>query len=554
MDEELERRIEERTAELSQANARLQAEIAAFRRTGEMLRVSEQRFRSLIEHTTDAVFCYEYDPPIPTDFAIEEQVKLFYRGVLAECNDVAARSYGATRAVEVVGQKLTELFGTAPGSLDDFFRAFIQNGYRTVDAEGTEVLPDGTKRYFLNNGHGVIEEGMLLRVWGAFRDITDRKLAEEKLRESEERYRALVEAAPDGILLHSKGELLFANPAAARLLGASDPEELVGLSLSQFVHPHSLDTVRDHMELVVDVRKGSPRIEDRYVRLDGSVVPVDITVSPVTLGDKSVVQLLVRDITERKRAENEIRQLNEELERRVQERTAQLEAANQELEAFAYSVSHDLRAPLRAIDGFSGILIDEHARQLAPEAQRYLGLVRENVRRMSQLVDDLLAFSRLGRQELYKQSVSPAELVDQVLQDLRAEREDRSVEVVVGDLPPCQADPALLRQVYANLLSNALKFTRGRDRARIDVGSVQEGDQCIYFVRDNGVGFDMRYADRLFGVFQRLHGEQEYEGTGAGLAIVQRIVHRHGGRAWAEAELGKGATFYFVLASEIGVS
>jgi light-regulated signal transduction histidine kinase (bacteriophytochrome) len=246
-----------------------------------------------------------------------------------------------------------------------------------------------------------------------------------------------------------------------------------------------------------------------------------------------------------------------ELQREVAERTqaeAALEATNQELEAFAYSVSHDLRAPLRAIDGFSGILIDEHARQLAPEAQRYLGLVRENVRRMSQLVDDLLAFSRLGWQELHKQSVSPAELVDRVLQDLRLEQGERSVEVVVGDLPPCQADPALLRQVYANLLSNAFKFTRGRDRARIDVGSEQEGDQCVYFVRDNGEGFDMRYANRLFGVFQRLHGEQEYEGTGVGLAIVQRIVHRHGGRVWAEAEMSRGATFYFVLAPEIGAS
>jgi signal transduction histidine kinase len=244
---------------------------------------------------------------------------------------------------------------------------------------------------------------------------------------------------------------------------------------------------------------------------------------------------------------DQIRDYADELEARVAERTNDLAAVNKELEAFAYSVSHDLRAPLRAMDGFSRILLDDYALLLPLDAQRYLDMIGDNAQRMGALIEDLLTFSRLGRQELRKQTVSPKELVRQVLEELQTEEGERQVEIVVGDLSPCRADPTLLRQVYANLLSNALKFTRGREGARIEVGCLQKAAEVVYFVRDNGVGFDMRYAGKLFGVFQRLHSEKEYEGTGVGLAIVQRIIHRHGGRVWAEAEVDQGATFCFAL-------
>ncbi|MBI2913275.1 MAG: GHKL domain-containing protein, partial [Chloroflexi bacterium] len=209
--------------------------------------------------------------------------------------------------------------------------------------------------------------------------------------------------------------------------------------------------------------------------------------------------------------------------------------------------SHDLRAPVRAMDGFSRILLEEHSRQLSDEGRRYLNTVRDNAQAMGHLVDDLLTFSRLGRQPPKKQRLDPADIARQALEELRSEQEGRRVDISMGDLPACRADPALLRQVFVNLLSNALKFTRQQDVARIDVGCQQTADGPAYFVRDNGVGFDMRYASKLFGVFQRLHSSAEYEGTGAGLAIVQRIVHRHGGRVWAEAEPDRGATFYFTL-------
>jgi signal transduction histidine kinase len=232
---------------------------------------------------------------------------------------------------------------------------------------------------------------------------------------------------------------------------------------------------------------------------------------------------------------------------RVLRHTAELQAANAELEAFSYSVSHDLRAPLRAINGFSRILLEEHADQLAPEAHKYLGLVRHNARQMGRLIDDLLSFSRLSRQGLCEDRVLPGELVRAVLDDLAPEREGRRVEVVVGELLPCRADVALLRQVFVNLIGNALKFTRQRAVGHIEIGCAQVDGEVVYFVTDDGAGFDMKYAHKLFGVFQRLHRAEDYDGTGVGLAIVQRIVHRHGGRVWADGALDHGATFSFTL-------
>lgn len=240
-------------------------------------------------------------------------------------------------------------------------------------------------------------------------------------------------------------------------------------------------------------------------------------------------------------------QLNTELEARVRQRTSQLEKTNRELEAFSYSVSHDLRAPLRAVDGFSRILLEDYAPELSPQARRYLHLVRQNSQQMGELIDDLLTFSRLSRRSLQKQPVSPTNLVRQALAELQAEQSERCIELTIGDLPPCQADPKMLKQVWLNLLANALKYTREREVAVIQIGSRLENGQSVYFVQDNGVGFDMQYKHKLFDPFQRLHRAEEYEGTGVGLATVQRIIHRHGGRVWAEAEVDKGATFYFTI-------
>jgi light-regulated signal transduction histidine kinase (bacteriophytochrome) len=244
---------------------------------------------------------------------------------------------------------------------------------------------------------------------------------------------------------------------------------------------------------------------------------------------------------------SELKSMNEELEQRVQERTHELEIANKDLESFSYSISHDLREPLRAVEGFCEIFRTEFAASVPEEGRAVLARIASGASRMTQLVNDLLHLARFSREPLQRVPVPMRALAQQVLARLTEAVGARPISVQVGELPDCCADPGLLEQVWVNLLSNALKFTAGRDPARVEIGALQQGTQSIYYVRDNGVGFDMRYAAKLFGVFQRLHSVQEFEGTGVGLSIVHRIVTRHGGRVWADSRPGEGTTFYFSL-------
>jgi signal transduction histidine kinase len=261
-----------------------------------------------------------------------------------------------------------------------------------------------------------------------------------------------------------------------------------------------------------------------------------------------LLQLLVKKRTRQLIASNEmLRQAQEDLEEKVAQRTAELEYANRELESFSYSVSHDLKTPLRAIQGFSRMLAGEHAAQLDTEGHRLLTVITENTKLMHALVDDLLALARLGRKEIRKVPVNLSSLSGQIFGQLRDQAPKRDVRFSIGDLPPALGDPSLLNQVLENLFSNAIKYTKPRETARIELSGREDGNETVYSVKDNGVGFDQRYAEKLFGVFQRLHGTAEYEGTGVGLAIVQRIIHRHGGRVWAEGKVGAGATFSFAL-------
>jgi len=252
-------------------------------------------------------------------------------------------------------------------------------------------------------------------------------------------------------------------------------------------------------------------------------------------------------VLERALAVRRLRLENAALERRVRERTAELESANKELEAFSYSVSHDLRAPLRHIDGFASVLAESLGPNLSKSDKRYLDLILSSASQMSQLIDDLLHFSRTGRAEMRRSQVNLGDLLEQIIKETQPETEGRNIVWKKGSLPVVQADPSLLRQVFSNLLFNAIKYTRPRDPAEIEIGSEIKPDEIVIFFRDNGVGFDMQYADKLFGVFQRLHTKDEFEGTGIGLANVRRIIARHGGRTWAEGKAGEGAVFYFSL-------
>jgi len=387
------------------------------------------------------------------------------------------------------------------------------------------------------------DEGLL--VLSAIVDITARKRAEEK-------FRMAVESAPNGmVMIDREGRILLVNAHAEALFGYSRAE-LMGQSVELLVPERYRNRHPDQRSSFFAnpmVRSLGAGCDLFGRRKDGSEFPVEIGLTPIATDDGMLVLSAIVDITARKRVEAEIRRLNEDLEQRVLARTAELEATNKELEAFSYSVSHDLRAPLRAIVGFSGILISDFAMAMPDEARSYLDDVRSSAQQMGHLVDDLLAFSRLGRLHVRKQPIVHRRLVQQCLDELRKEHHGRNVQIHLGSLADCQADPVLLKQVWMNLLSNALKYTGKRDVAVIEIGC-RDGDKQVereYFVKDNGVGFDMRYAGKLFGVFQRLHRSEEYPGTGVGLAIVQRIVQRHGGNVWADALPEQGATFCFTL-------
>jgi light-regulated signal transduction histidine kinase (bacteriophytochrome) len=262
----------------------------------------------------------------------------------------------------------------------------------------------------------------------------------------------------------------------------------------------------------------------------------------------STNKLLRDEIGERKQAEAEIRRLNEGLEQRVHQRTAQLEATNQELESFCYSVSHDLRAPLRAINGFSRIFLEEYLDKLDDEGKRLLHVIQGNTYKMAELIDDLLALSRIGRKDIELSDIDMDTLIQKVSREI--ETTDGNLEVNLKPLPPARGDEGMIRQVFFHLIANAIKFTRSREAAMIEVGGYAKDSENVYYVRDNGIGFDMQYIDKLFGAFQRLHSGEEFEGMGIGLATVKRIINRHGGRVWAEGKENEGATFYFSLPTE----
>ena len=381
------------------------------------------------------------------------------------------------------------------------------------------------------------------------RDITERKKTDEQLRYAQF---AMDQTADSIYWIGKDAQIFYANKAACTKLGYTQ-DELLSLTIFDINPnfpkenwPDFWKKIREHHSLL---------FESQHCTKNGTFFPIEINVTHREYEGQSYNCAVVRDITERKKNETQLREsearyrnLNEELEQRVIKRTEELQCANKELEAFSYSVSHDLRAPLRAIHGFGKALLDDCGDQLNAEGQRYLNLIRQQAQTMGILIDDLLTLFRLSRKDMHVATVDMTMLFRDVFRAVKTQQDsNRILQVNIEPLSPSQGDRSLLTHVLENLMSNALKFTSGQSTTVIDVNSQIEGNEVVFSIKDNGVGFDMAYVDKLFGVFQRLHSQEEFEGTGVGLALVQRIIHRHGGRVWVEGTVNEGATFYFTL-------
>ncbi len=527
--EHLEQLVRERTVQL-------EAEIEERKQVEKELRTSEEQLNAFFDQVPVAV-C------LLTDQLRYEKVNVLtaqYQGIPAE---------------EFIGKSLAETIPEQADRAERIFRNVLETGAAQKNIEASGVLPGrpGETVYWLLSVFPIFLPGDKRKIGIVAVDITERRRWENALRKSEKRYRLLFETMLQGVVYQdSEGKIISMNPAAERILGKSQEEFLGETSVSVeqdtlhedgamfpgMEHPSmvSLRTGREVSNVVMQVY--NPRIKG-YRWINISAVPLFHN------GESRPYQVytIFDDITERRKGEERMRQLN----RRLQLLAAQFGASNRELESFSYSISHDLRAPLRSIDGFSLALEEDYSDRLDEQARDYIDRIRSAAQRMARLIDDILQLSRTTRTELHYTTVDLTAQAQAVIGELRQAEPERNVEAVIQEGMTVEGDETLLRQALVNLLGNAWKFTSRQEVSRIEFGETREGGRRVFFVRDNGAGFDMRYAENLFLPFRRLHSEQEFPGTGIGLSIVRRIVQRHGGDIRAESEPGKGATFYFTL-------
>jgi PAS domain S-box-containing protein len=518
---------------------------------------SRERLAAIVESSDDAIISKDLN------------------GIINAWNRGAEKIFGYT-AAEASGRPMTMLFPPDRAHEEQAILARIERGDNVRNRDTVRVRKDG-KKIDVSVTISPIKntDGKIIGASAIARDITDRKRdegqlaeqAEELSRQAEDLIRSQQALEAQTLMLQSvldsideglvaadeNGKFIIWNPAAMRIVGMgaenvppTDWNTHYGVYLPDTVTPFPPE-----QNPLLRAIRGEACVDEMYLHnqeLDSGVW-IETSASPLK-GKDGVARggvIALRDITQRRLDGEKIRQLNEGLEERVAQRTAQLESANQELEAFTYSVSHDLRAPLRHIGGFSKILMEDFATALPAEAQQHLERIQDGTQRMGLLVDELLNLARVSRHALKLQTANLNSVVEEVRTLLQPEAEGREIEWKIAKLPAAQGDTVLIRQVFQNLLANSLKFTRPRERAVIEIGCLLQNEETVIFVRDNGVGFNMKYKDKLFGVFQRLHRDEDFEGTGIGLATVQRIVRKHGGRVWAESELDKGTTFFFTV-------
>ena len=491
----------------------------------EKLRTSEIRYRRLFEATQDGIL-------------ILNAVNL----EIIDVNPFMLNLLGYSRD-EFLGKELWEigLFGDK-GASQTAFKALQDTGY--LRYEDLPLETRGGKRREVEFVSNVYDEDGRQVVQCNIRDITERR-KEEVLRE---RLAAIVKSSDDAIISTDLNSIVTTwNSAAEKMFGHTE-QEMLGRSQSLIIPP---DREGEVVRILDMIKRGETlnHFETMRIGKDGKTIDVSVTISPIKDEDGNIIgaSKIARDISELKRAIKEIKQLNAELERRVADRTAQLQAANNELESFSYSVSHDLRAPLRHINGFAGALMEDYSDKLDDVGKGYLKQVREASEEMAELIDDVLQLARVTRTTMVPEVVNLTEMAHSIIDDIQDADKDRRVSVEIKDGLSAHGDRRLLHIMLTNLLGNAWKFTAKQKDPKISLGDHVTDGVTEYFIRDNGAGFDVAFADKLFGAFQRLHSADEFDGTGIGLATVQRVVNRHGGRVWGKGAINKGATFYFTL-------
>ncbi len=470
-------------------------------------------------------------------------------GIITNWNPGAERMFGY-KAEEAIGESILIIFPADRVDEEIEILQRIAKGERINHYDTVRKRKDGSLIDVSVSSSPIIDSsGRIIGVSKIVRDLTESNRirnemmrARESLRDAQDRYRAALDHLLEGYqIIGFDWRYVYVNDAAAAQ-GKMRKEELLGRTMTE-IYPGIENTeMFSALRRCIEGRLPS-KMENFFVFPDGSSGWYNLIMEPVPEG----AFILSVDITQEKKDAQELAKHREHLEELVRERTAELAEANKELEAFSYSVSHDLRAPLRHIDGFARLLSNRVNSLLDGESKRYLQTIVSSSRQMGTLIDGLLEFSKTGRTEIAKSRVAVRVLVDRAIVDLGKETEGRIIDWEIGPLPEVEADYQMLYLAILNLLSNAVKYTGGRERAMIEVNHKREGKEDIFRISDNGVGFEMKYGDKLFGVFQRLHSFEEFEGTGIGLANVRRIISRHGGRTWAEGKVDEGATFYFSL-------
>lgn len=531
----------------------VQRDITLRKRTENALKESEERYKTLLDSIPDNVFLVDRN--------------MNYLAV----NDKVAQTLKKPKET-IIGSSIEKLYEHFGNSITyHVIEEVLTNNQKKINIE--EFTLENGNAIWLENRVFPVTEGALILT----RDISQRIKFEQALKESEKKFRTLFELSPDGITVSDiEGTVQYVSPKVLETFGTDSEENIVGRNLLEFIVPDEHDKAKQNIQKVI---KGSKSKANRYtlIKHDGSIFYGEINSAVLYNNNNNIIGMLstTRDVTESIKQEKEIKKLNEELEQLVRQRTYQLEQANEELEqtnkeieiinkelmeysnkvtmankeleSFSYSISHDLRAPLRSIDGFSSALLEDYYKSLDEKGKDYLNRIHRASKRMEKLIDDLLKLSRFTRKEMSEKKVNLSEITKEVIEELKKLEPDREVKISITPNIIVEGDPSLLHSVIENLIGNAWKFTAVRKQAHIAFGKTKINDRDTYFVKDNGIGFDMKYAEKIFGAFQRLHQQNNYPGSGIGLASVRRIISKHNGTIWAESKKDKGTTFYFTL-------